>query len=58
MNFVSFSTLAFLFVAAIVGAVIAFITWRNRVAPDTVAQILYTAESAVPLPKPAVRTAK
>ena len=58
MNFVSISTLAFLLIAAIVGGVIAFVTWRNRVAPDTVAQILHTTESAAPLATPAVRTAK
>ena len=58
MNFVSLSTLAFVVVAAVGAGVIAVITWRNREAPDTVAEILHTAETAMPLAEPAARTAK
>ncbi len=59
MNFVSVSTFAFLAVAAVVGAVIAIVTWRNSASPDTVAQILHTAESAAPRTKaPAMPTTK
>ena len=54
MSFVSLSTLAFLAIAAVGGVVIAVITWRSSPSPDTVAEILHSAEAE----RPAVPTTK